>query len=98
MTLLQFHDRADFDGAHQRVRDLDRHFDGFIQVFAIQNFNLVVDTFFLANPDRHLLVIDAKMMRNFVQDSVAYLFAHAVGVAVAIRFNRALVNGDDLGL
>src|SRR2546428_1780315 len=41
-------------------------------------------------------MIDAKVMSNFVQNSVPHLLANAVGVTMAIGFNRALINGDDL--
>ncbi len=34
---LQFPDRADFDGAMYRVGGPAGHFDGFIQIFAIQH-------------------------------------------------------------
>src|SRR5712692_2464063 len=51
-----------------------------------------------ANPDRHFLVVDAKMMGHFTQYGVPHLLAHAVRVAVTVEFNAALVNGNDLGV
>src|SRR6266516_2485006 len=41
-------------------------------------------------------MIDAKVMSNFVQNSVPPVFANAVWFTMAIGFNRALINGADL--
>ena len=49
-----------------------------------------------ADPYGHFLVIDAKVMRNLVQNSVLYLLANSIGISIAIGYNRVLVDGDDL--
>ena len=43
-------------------------------------------------------MIDAEMVRDFVQDGVPDLFANAVGVAVTVAFDGVLEDGDRFGV
>ena len=64
---LQFHDRADFDGAMHRIRDLAGHFDGFIQIFAIAHVEareLLLRFGERAINDQRLAVADADGCRS----------------------------------
>src|SRR5215467_5300254 len=51
-----------------------------------------------ANPDRHFLMIDAKMMGHFVQDGLPHLLTYAVRIIMTVTLYWALVNGYDFGV
>src|SRR6266702_995364 len=48
-----------------------------------------------SNPYRHFLVVNAKMMSNFVKYSMPHLPSNTIRIPIAIIYDRALVNGND---
>src|SRR5579884_939795 len=54
------------------------------------------DLAILLDPDRHFVMIDAKMVRHFVQQGGAYLLSNALRVAMTVRLDGALIDGDAL--
>src|SRR5579883_1176128 len=50
----------------------------------------------LLNPDGHFVMVDAKMVRHFVQQGGTHLLANALRVAMTVRLDGALVDGDAL--
>src|SRR5579883_2785396 len=52
------------------------------------------DLAILLDPDRHFVMVDAKMVRHLVQQGGAHLLSNAFRVAMTVRLDGALIDGD----